>query len=1374
MLGSRRRWGLGAFCCFLYVSGLVPQRSLLGDGPAGDTPRRAAVSREIGDAFGNFGALLARHELELRGRARRSGTPRLRSALSAWASELEAGSIDLEPARQEIFEALEEARQEAELDLLFLVTDDGGVFLPAVDVQPSDATLLLLGESAFSGGRSASGIEVLVAAPPVADGTPEFVGEATSALYLTAASPLPVAGSAPAACLIAAVPFSNVTAGADALLTDSTVKLRWHLYRRLGADEAVIQDGATRGEVLSRAFVDQVQSPGRDVNLVLESQLGLGLWEAFASISGKSPGGWGVTADPEFVAALLASESPPPAAVLRKNRQRPVASKVAATATALQSEASGLDEETIRLILYCVGATVVGGILWFSLTAWFSRRRRRALLDRMTASSAAENAPRTFPETPEPVADTLVAQFEINWKTFASYMQDLLQEKLKSLDKTPQETVDRLCDCVGELSENVSELRQDFAGTQTGIRGASTELVQRFSQAVEGMAAANPDGMPVNIAGGGLSPESEKAIGKILEELQETRVRFGVLDTALIQLAEVFGEGREDMVVARVSEERGVLEAEFATERQAFAANSKALNDELEQLRRTCQEQVSSLEKVAERESELKRLAERATQQDSQLERRLAELEETLREKDTLLEAAESRAGDLGKQLEASTRREEDGAAALHDVNARAAELERTAKGRAADREIQKQQMDELRASATELKARLVDSTAQVTDLESELAASRESERQAVEVAQEGDSESQRRAAELESAFERSVARVSELESDLAASRQREQSAAASLAEAEKGGSEIQGRLVGLESDLKASVARAAELETALAETRESVGRAEELSEAAVQRKAAEFEKERDVFAQRIAAAAAEAARQEDVAAASACEVERLRGLTETQVKALTQRDQSLAELRETSALLEKAVEREKQAMGVAKSEEARLLAEATTRDERLVALEDEVRSSGNELGRLRAAEQTRGEELARLEGEVGGLRGELEEARTQLESTRKRLDAQTAESERKDSERGSMASELEEALRQREGELREANDSRLQLKAQLAEAEATWHSKLADLELKVSDGERRSKSLSVKVSDAEHTVRQLSEELAGARKGGASTDLTGQTATLESEKAELSSSLKTVTEELEAARGEADQARRFQKALVNGSLGTAVVGLDSSLRVFSWNDDARDLWGPSVAEVMGKALGEVDMDGVDVAAAEKVAKGGKGVALERVTVRDSSGVDRQIEFRLDPIIALDDRGHGVVVIAEDVTQSVEYEIEAKVTGIFNESLVKSLPAALVVVDAQDRVIRWNRGAESVLGVAEDEAVGNSLFSLSTPLSKAPFKKKFAAGKKAGGSQKVKVKLDVAGVASQYLLTQCPFLGADDTVRGSVLLLQEIQVGVEV
>ncbi len=45
----------------------------------------------------------------------------------------------------------------------------------------------------------------------------------------------------------------------------------------------------------------------------------------------------------------------------------------------------------------------------------------------------------------------------------------------------------------------------------------------------------------------------------------------------------------------------------------------------------------------------------------------------------------------------------------------------------------------------------------------------------------------------------------------------------------------------------------------------------------------------------------------------------------------------------------------------------------------------------------------------------------------------------------------------------------------------------------------------------------------------------------------------------------------------------------------------------------------------------------------------------------------------------------------------------FNESILESLDAGLIVVDRDDRIMRWNRALEQIYGLPRAEAVGRAL-----------------------------------------------------------------------
>ena len=84
-----------------------------------------------------------------------------------------------------------------------------------------------------------------------------------------------------------------------------------------------------------------------------------------------------------------------------------------------------------------------------------------------------------------------------------------------------------------------------------------------------------------------------------------------------------------------------------------------------------------------------------------------------------------------------------------------------------------------------------------------------------------------------------------------------------------------------------------------------------------------------------------------------------------------------------------------------------------------------------------------------------------------------------------------------------------------------------------------------------------------------------------------------------------------------------------------------------------------------------------------------------------------------------------------------------------------------------------LLALAEEAAVGEDFFSLKTLLAKGVFRRRFEENKKNRASHRVRVRLEAKGVPGQYVITQSPFLGSDDTVRGAMLFIQEAVEPVE-
>jgi PAS domain S-box-containing protein len=226
---------------------------------------------------------------------------------------------------------------------------------------------------------------------------------------------------------------------------------------------------------------------------------------------------------------------------------------------------------------------------------------------------------------------------------------------------------------------------------------------------------------------------------------------------------------------------------------------------------------------------------------------------------------------------------------------------------------------------------------------------------------------------------------------------------------------------------------------------------------------------------------------------------------------------------------------------------------------------------------------------------------------------------------------------------------------------------------------------------------------------------------------------------------------------------------------VDPSLKVFAWNSEAVARWERKERQVVHRPLGELGLGGVDaeiVRAVERVVRTGKPASLTEVAF-PSANETKHVRLRASAIVGPSGQVLGALLTAEDVTKQTEVQIDARLQSLFSESLVRSLPAALLVADSRDRIISWNRSAEEILGVDESDALGRDLFELDTPLSRGAFKKRFLKHKRTGDPSRVRVRLEAAGEPAQFVVTQCPFLGENDTVRGTILMLQEVYQNVE-
>ena len=116
----------------------------------------------------------------------------------------------------------------------------------------------------------------------------------------------------------------------------------------------------------------------------------------------------------------------------------------------------------------------------------------------------------------------------------------------------------------------------------------------------------------------------------------------------------------------------------------------------------------------------------------------------------------------------------------------------------------------------------------------------------------------------------------------------------------------------------------------------------------------------------------------------------------------------------------------------------------------------------------------------------------------------------------------------------------------------------------------------------------------------------------------------------------------------------------------------------------------------------------------------------------------------------------------------------FSENIIESLSDGLVVLDLDDRVVRWNAGLERLYGVPREEAVGQSLEALFDP----PFVDRLrkARQEKPAGAELYRIPLLSRHSARERLLVNAataPLLTQGGATSGMMLIVEDITARVQ-
>jgi PAS domain S-box-containing protein len=455
--------------------------------------------------------------------------------------------------------------------------------------------------------------------------------------------------------------------------------------------------------------------------------------------------------------------------------------------------------------------------------------------------------------------------------------------------------------------------------------------------------------------------------------------------------------------------------------------------------------------------------------------------------------------------------------------------------------------------------------------------------------------------------------------------------------------------------------------------------------------------------------------------------------------------------------------------------------------DERLRSLESRLSSSGRDpfpgVPYPGGADASDGipaewrEEAARLRSEIDSARTRTQELIAKLEGAR------SVELE--------LRGELEE-LRAREADLadrlaeeissRGANGARSGvLESRVAELEASLELARAESRQRMEELDRREAAAAAPdLLDALRSEKDALEvELEALRREAFALREERDARAVESARlearvrevgAEAEGKASAHSRELEQLRREVDEVQDFQGALLQGNLPLAFLAVDSASTIIVFNPAAETLLGVAGADALGTRL-----DALDLGSREFLQR--LVARAERTLAHASSLVDEPSAFefgdrnlwltlRCEPIVTSDDRCVGAIISIEDSTKERLLHAQAEEQENFLESLARSIPVALVVTDNDRRVIVWNSGAERILKLTEDDALGRDLLDLRCRLYESSFREEFRSAEREGRATRFQILAETEEVQAKYLVTFSPFRALDGKPCGHVLLIE--------
>ncbi len=151
-----------------------------------------------------------------------------------------------------------------------------------------------------------------------------------------------------------------------------------------------------------------------------------------------------------------------------------------------------------------------------------------------------------------------------------------------------------------------------------------------------------------------------------------------------------------------------------------------------------------------------------------------------------------------------------------------------------------------------------------------------------------------------------------------------------------------------------------------------------------------------------------------------------------------------------------------------------------------------------------------------------------------------------------------------------------------------------------------------------------------------------------------------------------------------------------------------------RDVVGKTVRQAFPDLEAQGFYELLDAVFASGKAFAGTTTPIKFHDAATGASVQRYLDFVYQPLRDRDGRVIGIFVDGSDVTDRVLAEQARRADEIINRQVLDSaLDYAIIAVDLEGKVTRWNEGARRIMGWTESEMLGGDLSRIFTPADRA-------------------------------------------------------------